>query len=193
MDMNNNCIQSQFLKHTFLLLYFLWCEKLIECLFPQQQLQQHQKLECAPSQQRVLSSWIHVSCFFHTFKPCKATRPEAFHDWREREIAKASYIKDVLPMSFNVWQHTSIDSCCTIYKSSTRWSCLKNLYRPKNHTQKNSSVRRNEAKKKSLWFLPKILAVMCTRRTITLPDREREKKLFSEMDSSLQNPVAQCC
>jgi hypothetical protein len=87
------------------------------------------------------------SFFFHTFKPCKATRPEAFHDWREREIAKASYIKNVLPMSFNEWQHTSIDSCCTIYKSSTRWSCLKNLDKPKNHTQKNSSARRNEAKK----------------------------------------------
>ncbi len=47
----------------------------------------------------------------HTFKPC--TRQEQ------------TYIEDVFPMSFNVWKHMSMDSSCTIHKSSTWWGCLK--------------------------------------------------------------------
>lgn len=47
----------------------------------------------------------------HTFKPC--TRQEQ------------TYIEDVFSMSFNVWKHMSMDSSCTIHKSSTWWGCLK--------------------------------------------------------------------
>jgi hypothetical protein len=38
-----------------------------------------------------------------------------------------TYIEDVFPMSFNMWQHMSIDSSCTICKSSIWWICLIDL------------------------------------------------------------------